>query len=41
MIATASARDRISGIAVHAVDATRAGDCFAGAFVARLPPETT
>ena len=34
--ATAQAREAIKGHAVHAVDATGAGDCFDGALLARL-----
>ena len=34
--ATAQAREAIKGQAVHAVDATGAGDCFDGALLARL-----
>jgi 2-dehydro-3-deoxygluconokinase len=36
LVATRAARRRIPGLAVHAVDATGAGDTFAGALLARL-----
>ena len=36
MLATPSSRERIAGHAVQAVDATGAGDCFAGSLLARL-----
>lgn len=36
IVADKTARTRIEGFQVKAVDATGAGDCFAGAFVARL-----
>jgi 2-dehydro-3-deoxygluconokinase len=36
LLADQSARERVAGRVVHAVDATGAGDTFAGAFLARL-----
>ncbi|MBS81278.1 sugar kinase [Variovorax sp.] len=36
VLATPSSRERIAGHAVRAVDATGAGDCFAGSLLARL-----
>jgi 2-dehydro-3-deoxygluconokinase len=36
LVATAKARERIAGRAVKAIDATGAGDCFDGAFLAEF-----
>ncbi len=36
LLSDGTRRERIEGIAVEAVDATGAGDCFVGAFLARL-----
>jgi 2-dehydro-3-deoxygluconokinase len=35
-VSTGEARERIAGMRVNAIDATGAGDCFDGAFAARL-----
>jgi 2-dehydro-3-deoxygluconokinase len=36
IVADAARRTRVAGIEVQSVDATGAGDCFAGAFIARI-----
>lgn len=36
IVATPNKRDRVSGFSVNSVDATGAGDCFAGSLLARL-----